>query len=235
MTKLRYSAIGACLLIASCASDGPSIGGIGGPGNYAEGSSLAAEMTDRDKAALAKTFVSAVEKAAPGKAAVWSSGSFSGSVTPGVYLAGNLKPDRATMLPVAAPLLLNESFETELGEYALTGKANLRAGPSTEARILTQLESGTGVDVVGKVSGKPWMLVATGGEIRGYVHESLMIRAPGDELTLAGGPTRKAVLCRAFDQRLTLFGRTDRWSGVACKDGGAWRLETPAQTSIGMR
>lgn len=231
MTILRYSALCAAFLLASCASDGPSLGGIGGSGNYAEGSGLAAEMTGRDEAALAQTFVSAVEKGAPGQASVWSSGQFAGAVTPGAYLVGNLKP-AGIMLPVAAPLTLNESFETELGNYALTGKANLRAGPSTEARVLGQFESGTGVDVVGKVAGKPWMLVATGGEVRGFVHESLMIRAPGeDDLTLAGGPTRTPTLCRAFNQRLTLFGRTDRWSGIACKDGGEWRLEGPAQVA----
>jgi hypothetical protein len=187
-------------------------------------------MTGRDEAALARTFVSAIEKGAPGQASVWSSGSYAGAVTPGAYLVGNLKPS-GVMLPVAAPLVLNEPLETELGNYALTSKANVRAGPSTDARVLGQFESGTGVDVVGKVSSKPWMLVATGGEVRGYVHESLMIRAPGDDLTLAGGPTRRATPCRAFDQRLTLCGRTDRWSGVACKESGEWRVQTDERSA----
>jgi hypothetical protein len=231
-TILRLSGLGALWLAASCASDGSSVVG-GGSANYAAGSSLAREMSSRDEAVLARTFVQAVEEGAAGEGAVWSSGNFAGSVTPGAYLVANLKPDDRTMLPVAAPLTFNESYETELGMYALTGKANLRAGPSTGARVLGQLESGTGVDVVGKVSGKPWMLVAIDGEIRGYVHESLMIRAPGDDLTLAGGPTRRAKLCRAFEQRLTLFGRTERWSGVACKDDGEWRLEGPAQVVAG--
>jgi hypothetical protein len=91
---------------------------------------------------------------------------------------------------------------------------------------LGKLESGTAVDAVGKVVGQPWFLVATNGKVRGYVHESLVVRAPGDGLLLAGGPTRQAKSCRAFEQRLTLFGRTDRWNGVACKEGGAWRIES---------
>lgn len=219
----RYAPLAAlALLVVGCASLGPS---IGGPENFAAGSRFGRDLNGRDIAALATVFVDAVENGASGEPKVWFSGDYSGSVTPGDYLVGNLKPNPATLLPLEGRIDLGETYETERGLYALTGKANLRAGPSLKSRVLTQLESGTAVDVVGKVIDKPWMLVAIDGVIRGYVHQSLMIKAPGTELELAGGPARKAHFCRAFEQTLTYFGDTDRWRGVACKRGDGWRLE----------
>lgn len=224
MKNIGFAALGAAAFLgAGCASTGPTFGG--GPVNYAAPSSLGAGLGRREVDALYATFTTAVERGPVGEPQVWSAGSYSGAVTPGAYLVGNLKPNPSVLLPVEGRLDLNEAYETDLGLHALTGKANLRAGPSLDAPVLAQLESGTGVDVIGKTVGKPWMLVAIDGVIRGYVHESLMIKAPGSELTLAGGPTRRAHFCRAYSQTLTLFGRTDRWQGVACDRGEGWRLE----------
>lgn len=229
MRNRRIAALGAlALLAAGCASDG--FYGAAGAG-YAANSPLARDMGAREEAALAQAFTAAVEEAAPGERRAWASGAYSGAVTPGAYLVGNLTADPHALLPVAAPLDFAARYETELGLYALTGRANLRAGPSLKARILATLDAGTGVEVVGRVAGAPWMLVATGGKVRGYVHESLMIRAPGAELMLAGGPTKEPVLCRAFEQSLTAYGRTDRWSGAACKRGGEWRIEPTPETA----
>lgn len=226
MRPCRVSAIGAlALLAAGCASLAPS---LGGRENYAAGSALGRELGGRELEALSEAFIEAVENAAPGETKVWSAGSYSGSVTPLAYLVANLKPDPASLLPVEGRIELGGTFETERGLHALTAKANLRAGPSMNARVLSMLEPGTAVDVVGKLVGGPWMLVAIDGVIRGYVHESLMIKAPGTELDLAGGPARPAHFCRAFSETLSHFGSTDRWRGVACDRGNGWRLEPSA-------
>lgn len=210
------------LAVAGCASGGPM---LGARVNYAAGSSMGHGLGGRELESLSKAFVTAVESGAPGEPVVWSAGSYSGSVTPLGYLVGNLKPDPSTLLPVEGRIELGKTFETEQGLHALTGKANLRAGPSTGARVLTMLEAGTAVDGVGKVVGEPWMLIAIDGVIRGYVHQSLLIKAPGTELELAGGPARRAHFCRAFQQTLSYFGETDRWRGAACDRGAGWRLE----------
>ncbi len=228
MLNRKTGIAGAALLflagLGGCATGGPDIGFAGGD-NYAAGSDLAREMTARDREALAAAFVPAVETGAPGAMAVWSNGAVSGSVTPGQYLIGNLKPDSGVLLPIAGAIEFADDYETELGLYALKAEANLRAGPSMEAKIFTMLEAGTPVDVVGKTVGRPWMLVAIDSVVRGYVHDSLMMKAPGDDFALAGGPTRRAAFCRAFEQSLSVFGRTDRWSGAACRRDGQWRLE----------
>jgi len=231
MLNIKLTVIGAGLLALGACATFEGGAGYGAPGDdYAAGSALSREMTSRDRAALAGAFAAAVETGAPGATNVWSSGSYSGSVTPGQYLIGNLKPDSGRLLPVAAPIEFAGEYETELGLYALKGEANLRSGPSTEAKIFTKLAAGTPVDVVGRAVGLPWMLVAIDGTVRGYVHQSLLLKAPGDDFALAGGPTRAARFCRAFEQSLTLFGRTDRWAGAACKRDGAWLLEAaPAE------
>jgi hypothetical protein len=229
MTISRFAAAGALLVLSGCAS-GP-LGGPQGGLNYAAGSGLGRELGEREVDALYPVFLEAVERGRAGEAKLWTAGSASGSVTPGDYFVANLKPDPRTLIPVDGGLDLGHSLETELGLHALKGNGNLRAGPSTEARILAVLEAGTPVDVVGKAAGTPFMLSAIGGRVKGYLHESLLVKAPGTELELAGGPVRRAHLCRAFTQTLAIFGRSDRWTGIACDRGNGWRLEPAAAAS----
>jgi len=220
---MKKSAVAALFLLAACAT-GPS---GGGPEriNYAAQSRLGSSLPGSAREALAPTFIEAMARGQKGVGVGWGTGPANGVVIPGDFRVGNLRPDPRTLLPVDAGLDLAYSFETELGLHALTGNANLRAGPSTEARVLAMLEGGTGIDVIGKTVGRPFYLVAIGGRVKGYVHESLAKKAPGTELDLAGGPIRRAALCRDYQQTLTLFGDTDRWSGVACDRGEGWRLE----------
>ncbi|MEO0879056.1 MAG: SH3 domain-containing protein [Pseudomonadota bacterium] len=223
-------------LIAGCGTSG-GFAGIGGKINYAEGSALSAEMSGRDVEALYDTFLEAMEQGAAGDAARWTGASASGAVTPGPRQVGNLLADPSALIDFRPGLFLSHAYETELGEYVVTRNSNVRFGPSTETRIAEQLDSGTGVEVIGRVVGEPWMLVAIDGEIRGFVYEKLMVRRPGLELDLAGGPTRRPHLCRAFEQTIRVAGRSDRWSGVACdkagdksSDGGdGWRLRRPEE------
>lgn len=219
------------LAVAACETGKPYGAGGGGRVNFTEGSILGASLSSDDARALYPAFVTAIETGPSGEPVSWRGADASGAVTPGAYLIGNLKPDPKQLLPLSAALSFSEPFETELGLHALTRNANVRSGPSTDAKVIEQLPSGTGVDAVGKVSGKPWMLVAVDGAVRGYVHQSLMVKAPGTELELAGGPTRRAHLCRAFDQSLSVNGRSDRWSGVACDRGEGWRVEPKAENA----
>lgn len=222
--SLKGFALGALALVLSACAGGGSPFETARV-NYAAGSELGRALSSREVDALAAAFVPAISNGASGKSAVWSSGSYSGSVTPGEYFVANLKPDPAMLLPVEGRIEFNDPLQTERGLFVLKGDANLRAGPSMEARVITKLDGGTPADGVGKTVGKPWMLVAINGVVRGYVHESLIVKAPGSELELAGGPTRRAQFCRAFSQTLTLFAQTDHWQGVACDRGEGWRLE----------
>jgi len=215
-------------LLAACSS-WPS-GGFGSSAsvNYASGSSLGAQLAPRDREALAAAFLPAMETGAQGTPHPWSGGRARGVVIPGESMLANLKSNPNIRMPARAGLDLTHRLETELGLYVTIRNANVRTGPSTERRIAEQLSAGAGVDVVGKITGQPWMLVAVDGRIRGYVHASLLVKAPGTELELAGGPRRKPVLCRAFTQRISAYGQSDEWQGAACAYGQGWRLAPPA-------
>lgn len=218
------AAVLGALALGACASLPGGLSGSSHNVNYAAGSALGAQLTGRDAEALSSVFVPAMES---GAAKNWSNGGARGAVEPGSYSIANLRGNPDIRINARDGLDLTHQMETEQGLYVMTRNANVRTGPSTGRRIAEVLTSGTGVDVVGKIVGQPWMLIAVDERIIGYVHENLLIKAPGTELELAGGPRRRPKLCREFTQRLSVFGQSDEWQGAACQENGAWRLAPP--------
>ena len=217
---MRPAVFAAALFLSACAGgSGPD---FGGSANFASASPLGLQLPASDARALQPAFLQAVEKGAEGERYDWRGASAFGWVKAREACVGNLKADPSDCPSAPSGLALDETFETEQGLHALTRNANVRLGPSTDYPVFVQLASGTGVVVVGKVVGKPWALAEVDGKIAGYVHESLMIKAPGTELELAGGPRRQATRCRRYEQRLSYQERSDLWEGVACNEGGRW-------------
>lgn len=217
--------LGLAMALAGCAT-GPASGrpGLESSVAFAAGSPLGGELSRGDRDALTKSFEQAVSAGAPGERFDWKGPTAFGWVTAGARVLGDLKPAAATWPEYPAGLFLDETFETEQGLYALTRKANVRSGPSTDFPVINTLEAGVGVTAIGKAVGKPWLLAEYDGRVVGYIHESLAIKAPGTELDLAGGPRRRPQDCRRWEQRISVNGRSDRWEGVACAAGGRWRL-----------
>ncbi len=229
MSFMKSGAVCLVVVAASACASNPVLPGLsGGDGaNYAVNSKFSGELSRRDVNALAPVFVDAMENGAVGDKFEWRGSNAAGAVTPGPQGAGNLLADPWALMPFRPGLKLSRRFETELGEFVLTRNSNVRYGPSTDEKVAEILPSGTGVEVVGKTVDGPWMLVAVDGVISGFVYEDLMVRRPGTELELAGGPTRRPHLCRPFDQSMRINGRTDNWSGVACDKGEGWVLRAP--------
>lgn len=234
--RLTILAVGA-IVLSACESL-PLIGGefpSSGSENFSGGSRLAANLSPSDARMLDAAFVEAMELGAPKS---WRGSRAAGAVTPAGWSLGNLRADPDIRTPAArANLSLDPIFETELGLYVLTRNANVRLGPGTQHGVAETLPSGAGVEIVGRTVRDDWMLVSYDGAVRGYVSENLMIKAPGTELELAGGPRRRAALCREFVQRLSLGGERDEWTGAACRDvSGGWRLarepEPPADEAV---
>ncbi|MEL7487511.1 MAG: SH3 domain-containing protein [Pseudomonadota bacterium] len=222
----QICAAGALALAGACSTTAPLVGGDDARVNYAAGSPLGAQIDRGQARALAAAFVAAMDG---GDATDWRDGDASGAVRPGVQKVGNLRFDPAALLDFEPGLRLSRSFETDLGEFVLTRNANVRYGPSTDYDVVETLDSGDGVEVVGRVVDAPWMLIAIDQKVRGFVYEELMVRRPGSELELAGGPTRRPLLCRPFEQTMTVAGVKDQWTGVACKEEGGWRLPPPVE------
>jgi hypothetical protein len=76
--------------------------------------------------------------------------------------------------------------------YVAMQSANLRAEPSTDAKVLARLKEDEIVAVTGKVKGKDWLRVETG-DADGYVSAPLLHAADADEVvawrTLKSAPT----------------------------------------------
>lgn len=233
MSFIKSAAVGVILALAtSCASNSslPGLSDRSGE-NYAANSKFGDRLSGQDVTVLAPVFVEAMESGTAGERVTWRGRNANGSVTPGRAGAGNLLADPRALLPYRSGLKLSRRFETELGDFVLTRNSNVRYGPSTDDNVAEILPSGTGVNVVGKTIDGPWMLVAVDGVISGYVYEDLMVRRPGTELELAGGPTRRPHRCRPFDQTISIGGQTDRWSGVACDKGDGWVLQAPEENA----
>ncbi len=220
------AALGAC-------SGLPSMGGLGsstGAADFAVGSPIKNRLTGADRDALGEAFVRAMNEGAP---AQWRGKRVAGVVMPGDYALANLKADPNARIPAArADLDLAHVMETDLGPHVLTRNSNIRIGPGTENTIAEVVPSGSGVDVVGRIDGKNWMLIAVDGAVRGYVFENLLIKAPGTELELAGGPLRRPILCREFTQRVSALSERFEWRGAACNDGAGWRLAPPESMDL---
>lgn len=216
LTLLAVLALGAC---SSLSDISPFEGGAV---NYAAGSPAGDRMSGADREALGAAFTKAMQTGEPQS---WRGRKAVGAVTPGAYAVASLKPDPHERIEAArGDLDLTHVVETELGLYVLTRNSNIRIGPDPKAKIAEVLPSGSGVDVVGRVSDKNWMLVAVNDVVRGYVYGDLLIKAPGSELELAGGPMKKPALCRNFIQRVNVFSERYEWAGAACNDGTGWRL-----------
>lgn len=220
--KIWVCVLGA--LLSGCVTSG--IGDRFGatPVNYASGSVLGARLTIADQRALEASFVQALQNGIDGERYDWRGPSAFGWVKADQRSLGNLRPGNEDMLLYPAKLHLASPLETELGLHVLTRNGNVRLGPSTSQPVLTQLSSGTGVDAVGRVVDGEWILAAIDNKVVGYIFADLLIKAPGTEFELAGGPTRLPVQCRSFEQRISFQNRSDRWQGRACLSDGEWVL-----------
>lgn len=233
LTKLT-TLIFVLVMASGCStfSDLSRLGGnLGGDDqNYAAGSSLGGQLSGNDRDALADAFVIAMDE---GRTQKWRGRRVGGTIEPGGYAISNLLTHPGSLIDTArTDLDLTHKMETDLGLYVLTRNSNVRIGPGSDNRIAEVLSSGTGVAVVGRVVNKPWMLVSVNDSVRGYVFQDLLIKAPGTELELAGGPQRRPFLCRRFLQKLVTMRDEDEWEGAACHDGAGWRLAQPEPQPI---
>jgi len=221
--KAGVFAMLSALALAGCETFS-AVGGGGGD-NFAAGSALEYRLSGGDREVLGNAFLRAMET---GAAQNWRGRRASGLVEPGTYSLANLQENPRARIPAArADFDISHRVETELGLYVTTRNANVRIGPGTNYAVAEMLSPGAAAEVVGRVVDKSWMLVAVDGVVRGYVYENLLIKAPGTELELAGGPQRRPLLCREFIQRLDMEGAGDAWSGAACNDGAGWRVAPP--------
>src|SRR5690606_37788087 len=63
-------------------------------------------------------------------------------------------------------------------DYRARSNSNVRVGPGTDCVVVDNLIAGQVVEVVGRVEGSNWVMVAQNGVGSGFVREDLLIKAP---------------------------------------------------------
>ncbi len=122
--------------------------------------------------------------------------------------------------------------------HAATGKVNVRGGPGTDYVVVDSLARAQRVEVVGKVRGKPWYLIAQDGVGSGFVHQRLLrpLRDAAPEPMLTGvsalltpGVEQKDVsanrTCRVIEQEVRLANGEVLTEQVrACNGPNGWEI-----------
>jgi surface antigen len=138
----------------------------------------------------------------------------SGSVV-STPISGGAGPD-LNGLRLAPGVELASGYESAPTSYQAASNLNLRAGPSKAARVVGKLRDGEVVNVIGRVSGSAWVLVARNGIGAGYASEASL-----RPLTTAApaGPQ-----CRAVEQTIrTADGQAQVQHYTACRNAsGDW-------------
>jgi surface antigen len=132
-------------------------------------------------------------------------------------------------------------------DHRATSSANVRGGPGTDYRVVGRLDAGQTVEVIGRVDGKPWMLIGQNGAAAGFVSEALLRpvpeaapaerasalreRATRQEEARSRGEVVEQVVpasarCRTIEQEIVLAdGRTLTETTRACLGPNGWQVE----------
>ena len=128
---------------------------------------------------------------------------------------------------VARPI----DYQMADSRYEANRRTNVRAAPTTSARVLYQLRPGEEFDALAMVNGG-WILAGRNGEAIGYVSEDVVLRRGYSETYAYNTPRADRYasdqLCRVFDQTITRPGyssTTERFT--ACQTArGEWVIQS---------
>ena len=134
--------------------------------------------------------------------------------------------DRVEKMP---PLdLVNDTFEA-------TSTVNVRSGPGTEYRVVDRLTSGEKVQVIGKVQGANWYVIARDGVASGFVHGAYLVpTSTANSAQIASSPPPGAEVvevsavqtCRVVVQQVQLAdGREIEDRVKVCPGPAGWEVQ----------
>jgi surface antigen len=121
------------------------------------------------------------------------------------YNTGYAQPISAGSLRLGQGVSWASAYETAPGLYTVRSTGNLRAAPSTQARVLGQVYRGSQVEALARVQGTPWILVGRNGQGIGYVSDTLLEAQAGYQQPGYGQPgyTQASTDCRIVEQVVT--------------------------------
>jgi len=185
---------------------------VGAAAGAAAGSYIGCRMQSTDTALAQQATKKALET---GEAQTWYNKRTGASGRIAVLSSSYGPPVDSRNLRFASGVQALPSYDALGGQYAASGAANLRAGPSTKAAVVGKLTAGQAFDALGAVPAGGWVLVGQNGSAVGYAASSLV------------RPLQTVVAsCRVIDASISTSGAaasTERYS--ACRDtAGEWQL-----------
>jgi len=185
---------------------------VGAAAGAAAGSYIGCRMQSTDTALAQQATRKALET---GQSQTWSNSRTGASGRIDVLSSTYGPPVDSRNLRFAAGVQALPSYDALGGQYAASGTANLRGGPSTKAKVVGKLAAGQAFDALGSVPAGGWVLVGQNGYAVGYAASSLV------------RPLQTAdASCRLIDASISTSGSgptRERYS--ACRDnGGEWQL-----------
>lgn len=185
---------------------------VGAAAGAAAGGYIGCRMQSTDAALAEQATKKALET---GVAQTWSNSRTGNSGRIAVVSSSYGPPIDGRSLRYAAGVQSLPSFEAAGGAYAASSTANLRASPSTKAKVVGKLAAGERFDALGVAPTGGWILVGRGGQGVGYAASSL-VRPDGEQVAS----------CRVIDASVSGGGQAaTRQRYSACRDNrGEWQV-----------
>lgn len=186
---------------------------VGAAAGAAAGGYIGCRMQSTDAALAEQATKKALET---GVAQTWSNSRTGNSGRINVVSSSYGPPIDGRNIRYASGVQSLPSFEAAGGAYVANSTANLRAGPSTKAKVVGKVAAGESFDALGVAPTGGWVLVGRGGLGVGYAAASL-VRPYGQQ---------QVASCRVIDASVSGGGQgasSQRYS--ACKDNrGEWQV-----------
>jgi surface antigen len=185
---------------------------VGAAAGAAAGGYIGCRMQSTDAALAEQATKKALET---GVAQTWSNSRTGNSGRIAVVSSSYGPPIDGRSLRYAPGVQSLPSFAAAGSAYVVNSSANLRAGPSTKAKVVGKLAAGESFDALGVAPTGGWILAGRNGEAIGYAAASLA-RPMGAQVAS----------CRVIDATVSGGGQgasSQRYS--ACKDNrGEWQV-----------
>ena len=185
---------------------------VGAAAGAAAGGYIGCRMQSTDAALAEQATKKALET---GVAQTWSNRRTGNSGRIAVVSSSYGPPIDGRSLRYASGVQSLPSFEAAGGAYVANSATNLRAGPSTKAKVVGKVAPGESFDALGVAPTGSWILVGRGGQAVGYAAAGL-VRPTGQQVAS----------CRVIDASVSGGGQgasSQRYS--ACRDNrGEWQV-----------
>ncbi|GLQ05408.1 glycine zipper 2TM domain-containing protein [Sneathiella chinensis] len=151
------------------------------------GNQLGKILDEQEQAAVEAETATALEKSEDGQKIVWNSPKTGAEAE---IQTVNTRQETKTVTLYRDRRISEMPPLTLLGEeYHSLKSSNIRKSPSTDAEIVGSLQEQERFNAVGRVEGKPWIVVAKNNRTVGFVYEPLVEKAPAAATVAEAAPT----------------------------------------------